>query len=61
MRDEKRIDDVLETIRTIWKKSPDLRLLQLLINVLTSVKQDYYYNVEDDMLVKFLKEYYKEV
>ena len=61
MRDPKRIDDVLETIGTIWKKSPDLRLLQLLINALLSVKQDYYYYVEDDILIKSLEEYYKEV
>ena len=63
MRDPKRIDDVLETIGTIWKKSPDLRLLQLLTNSLTRVNSEFFYFVEDDELIESLDKYYntKEV
>ncbi len=60
MRDPKRIDEMLERIRTIWENSPDLRLLQLLINSLSRVKPEFFYFVEDDDLIKFLNECYKE-
>jgi uncharacterized protein YihD (DUF1040 family) len=33
MRDPQRIDRILEQLEIAWKKSPDLRLGQLLINV----------------------------
>jgi uncharacterized protein YihD (DUF1040 family) len=55
MRDTKRIDVVLEEIKKIWMENPDLRLGQLLLNVCDS----YLYYVEDDVLVKALKEVYK--
>jgi uncharacterized protein YihD (DUF1040 family) len=36
MRDPKRIPKVLEAIQELWKKNPDWRLGQLLINVIDS-------------------------
>ena len=32
MRDPERIDRMLEKIRTLWKRNPDLRLGQLIVN-----------------------------
>lgn len=57
MRDPKRIDKILKLIKKIWKKSPDLRLTQLIMNAL-SMNSDPYY-IEDDILEKALTEYYK--
>ena len=56
MRDPKRIDRLLKRIKQIWKKYPDLRLLQLLGNCFPA--QDNYY-VEDDELEIRLREIYK--
>ena len=55
-RNPKRITGVLAVIKQIWEKDPDLRLMQLLLNV---TKIDGAYNLEDDELVKRLKELYK--
>lgn len=64
MRDPERIERMLEKVRTIWNRSPDLRLLQLLINAQQS---SYHggldsYSVEDhaveeglDWLIKHVK------
>ena len=56
MRDVNRIDPMLQVIEKIWKKHPDLRLLQLLHNVLESDTMAYYF--EDDELYKRLIEKY---
>lgn len=55
MRNPDRIDEVLNTISRVWKKYPDLRLGQLIINV---VPEDRIYNVEDDVLENKIKERY---
>lgn len=56
MRDINRIDDVLERIKKIWKQYPDLRLGQLLTNV---VSESIIYFVEDDDLINALEESYE--
>lgn len=56
MRDPNRIDKVLNEIKEIWKKYPDLRLGQLLCNVL---QDPALYYVEDNDLVEYIKAYYK--
>ena len=56
MRDPNRIDKVLNEIKEIWKKYPDLRLGQLLCNVL---RDPALYYVEDNDLVEYIKAYYK--
>lgn len=60
MRDPDRIPVVLKEIEKIWKKSPDLRLGQLLINatmIEPGVMTDFYY-MEDENLIQTLKKVY---
>ena len=57
MRDPKRISRILEVIKTIWEKNPDLRLGQLLLNCHYPHCDDLYY-VEDEQLEKTIKEVY---
>lgn len=47
MRNPDRIDRVLNTISRVWKKYPDLRLGQLIVNV---IPEDRIYYTEDDIL-----------
>ncbi len=54
MRDPKRIIKVLKYIEKIWKKNPDLRLMQLLLNCRTQ------YYTEDNDLLDLLAIYYQE-
>ena len=56
MRDPKRIDVILQEISNIWHKYPDMRLGQLIGNVLEGVGL---YYVEDDGLVNALKDAYE--
>lgn len=56
MRDPKRIDKVLKEISVIWHKYPDMRLGQLIGNVLEGPNL---YYVEDDGLVNALKDTYE--
>lgn len=56
MRDIGRIDKVLKEVSEVWKQIPDLRLGQLLLNVL---QDPILYYIEDDQLVLHLKEFYK--
>ena len=56
MRDPKRIDVILQEIGAIWHKYPDMRLGQLIGNVLEGLSL---YYVEDDSLVKALKDMYE--
>jgi len=55
MRDPKRIDIILETIKTIWEASPDLRLAQIIMNAIGHPGDPYYYE-DDDLLEKLLIE-----
>ena len=57
MRDPKRIDKILDELKSIWVKHPDLRLGQLLLNV---IPETYLYYVEDDDLIKAIKNTYEE-
>ena len=56
MRDPRRISQVLYEIKIIWEKYPDMRLGQLIGNVLEGPSL---YYVEDDGLVKALKDMYE--
>ena len=56
MRDPKRIDIILQEISNIWHKYPDMRLGQLIGNVLEGPSL---YYVEDDGLVTALKDMYE--
>ena len=57
MRDPKRIDRILQEISNIWHANPDLRLGQLIGNVLEGPSL---YYVEDDGLVDALKSLYNQ-
>lgn len=57
MRDPNRIDITLEEIKKIWKKYPDLRLGQLILNV---IPESYLYYTEDDDLLRAIKQGYKK-
>jgi uncharacterized protein YihD (DUF1040 family) len=60
MRNLDRIDPMLEMIRRIWKKYPDLRLTQLLSNAALSSDEwsdNDLYHLEDDKLFKALTLY----
>ena len=54
-RPVERIDELLDLIRIIWNKYPDLRLGQLILN---NVNEDKLYNLEDNELYKILKDKY---
>ena len=54
MRDIERIDKILNYIRKLWIKNPDLRLGQLLYNYAGFSDNDY--NREDDVTEEYLKQ-----
>ena len=54
-RDPKRIDQILDRLRRVWKQYPDLRLVQLL-----KVDDDYYYSEDYDFILKIEKFFQKE-
>lgn len=55
MRNPDRIQSVLNEIKKVWLKYPDLRLGQLILNV---ENQTNLYYVEDDRLIELLKSIY---
>lgn len=58
MRDINRIDLILDRLKTLWKKHPDLRLGQLILNVL---QDPVLYYVEDEELVELLEKFYNNI
>lgn len=58
MRDPNRIPRILDELKGIWISHPDLRLGQLLLNV---VKDPALYYIEDQEIIKRLRDYYSEV
>lgn len=58
MRDINRIDRILNEIGTIWKQYPDLRLGQLILNV---INDPALYYIEDEELVELLKQTYSNL
>ena len=56
MRDPNRIDIVLEAVRIVWKKAPDLRLGQLISNISYEVGYSDPFFLEDDRLLQVLTE-----
>lgn len=57
MRDINRIDGILEEIKKVWKKNPDLRFTQLIVNVMSARGSDLYYT-EDEKFIQMLKSFY---
>jgi uncharacterized protein YihD (DUF1040 family) len=58
MRDPKRIPEVLNQLKALWSSYPDLRLGQLILNI---VRDPLLYYIEDDELIKTLRKGYSEV
>jgi hypothetical protein len=55
MRDPARIPSVLGRIEEVWRRHPDLRLIQLLLAPHPMQYQDMPFYVEDDVLVEALE------
>lgn len=55
MRDPNRIYDIINRLEAIWARFPDLRLGQIILNV---VNDPLLYYLEDDELIKRLEEHY---
>lgn len=55
MRDASRIPEILKRLEELWKKYPDLRLGQLISNV---IQDPALYYVEDEQLIDYLEQYY---
>lgn len=60
MRDPERIDDFCEQLKMYWKKVPDWRFGQLVVNLERFSKRDSFFYEEDEML-KLLSEYFSGV
>ncbi len=58
MRDINRIDLILDRLKILWKKYPDLRLGQLILNVL---QDPALYYIEDEELIDLLEEFYSNI
>ena len=62
MRDPQRIEQILEALRGIWQVDPDLRLGQLVVNAIRpSQPCPAIFNAEDDVLLKGLSEYRRQL
>lgn len=55
MRNIERIPTILKKIEQIWKTNPDLRLGQLIGNV---IDPQYLYEIEDERLIKLIEKTY---
>lgn len=58
MRDIDRIDSILEKLGNIWKEYPDLRLGQLICNI---IKDPALYYIEDEQLIELLEKEYTKI
>lgn len=54
MRDPNRIHKVLDYVRRVWERNPDLRLGQLIVNLTSERFADLFY-VEDEQLLDVLR------
>jgi len=59
MRDPKRIPEILKRLEVVWKKYPDLRLGQLLIDVL-HVRNNFLFYIEDNKLIEEIEKFQTE-
>ena len=58
MRNPGRIKIICERLASLWQELPDLRLAQLMSNVLAS--KDCFY-MEDNEFIEYIKQYIKEM
>lgn len=57
MRDKKRIPDILARLEKVWEKYPDLRLGQLIVNVVDDASL--LYMLEDNELIEGIEKVYE--
>ena len=55
MRDPNRIDAVIEAVKNEWKKEPDWRLGQLIVNISRAAGMEDPFFLEDDRLMQLLE------
>ena len=55
MRDPKRIDKFCNQLADIWKKVPDWRFGQLMVNFLGSLDRDPFFPEDDEMEQKLIE------
>lgn len=63
MRDPNRIDKFCDELNKLWHKVPDWRFGQFMWNIISACQAkgiDTFY-MEDDKMMEFLKEYFKEI
>lgn len=53
MRSPERIDKFCNELAEVWKKVPDWRFGQLMVNVLNSLPRDPFFYEEDEMIEEF--------
>lgn len=58
MRNPDRIDPFLERLGKVWKKVPNWRFGQLMINIFRSMEQDPFFP-EDDEMIEYFENYFK--
>ena len=56
MRDIKRIDKFCKRLAKAWKKVPDWRFGQLMVNCLGSMSRDPFFP-EDDEMIEYIEKY----
>jgi hypothetical protein len=56
VRDPARIDQILDLLRDVWTRSPDLRLGQLIVNTVRSLEPcPEVFSIEDSVLARRLE------
>jgi hypothetical protein len=58
MREEERIDRILSLVRDYWKEHPEMRLTQIIVNVVKGNREDIFYTEDEEVeasLRKLLK------
>jgi hypothetical protein len=61
MRDPNRIDEFCTTLAELWHKVPDWRFGQLIMNALQKMSLQTIFYMEDEAMLKEMKNYFNEV
>lgn len=50
-------EEVMGALMDAWKKYPDMRLTQLIVNAVAPIEADYIFNIEDSKLIQLLNDF----
>ena len=50
-------EEVMKALMDAWKKYPDMRLTQLIVNAAAPIEPDYIFNIEDSKLIQLLNDF----